>query len=73
MLLYLYLIGVPLFIFLTRVFSEAFDAGETVRAHVRLPLIVAAGFLWPVLLVGVAQIQVLRLRAKLLYPETSAH
>ncbi|WP_431238466.1 hypothetical protein ACQ86B_00630 [Mycolicibacterium aichiense] len=72
MLLYLYLTGIPLFVFLARVFSDAFDAGETVRAHVRVPLIIAAGFLWPVLLVGVAQIQVLRLRAKLLHPEASA-
>lgn len=73
MLLYLYLTGMPLFIFLARVFTEAFDAGETVRPRVRLPLIIAAGFLWPVLLVGVAQIHVLRLRAKLLGPEADAH
>lgn len=66
MLIYLYVTGMPLFTFLTWVFSEAFHAGETVRDRIRIPLIVASGLLWPVLLVGVAQIQVVRIRAKLL-------
>jgi hypothetical protein len=67
-LFYLYLIGMPLFAFLAWVFSEAFHAGETVRDRVRLPLVVASGLLWPVLLVGVAQIQAVRIRAKLMKP-----
>lgn len=71
MLLYLYLTGMPLFVFLAWVFSEAFHPGEAVRNRVRLPLIVAAGILWPVLLVGVAQIQVMRMRAKLVDPAAS--
>ncbi|MBB3601455.1 hypothetical protein FHT40_001088 [Mycolicibacterium sp. BK556] len=66
LLVLLYVTGMPLFIFLAWVFSEAFHAGETVRDRVRFPLIVASGLLWPVLLVGVAQIQAVRLRAKLL-------
>ena len=70
MLIYLYATGVPLFTFLAWVFSEAFPAGETVRDRIRLPLIVTSGLLWPVLLVGVAQIQVMRIRAKLLNPPT---
>ncbi len=72
MLLYLYLTGMPLFCFLAWVFSDAFHPGEAVRARVRLPLIAAAGILWPVLLVGVAQIQVMRMRAKLTQPLTTA-
>jgi hypothetical protein len=67
-LAYLYVTGMPLFTFLAWVFSDAFHAGEAVRDRIRIPLIVASGLLWPVLLVGVAQIQVVRLRAKLLYP-----
>ena len=71
MLFYLYLTGMPFFTFLTWVFSEAFHAGETVRDRVRVPLVVASGLLWPVLLLGVAQIQVVRLRAKLMNPLTT--
>ncbi|MCV7347722.1 hypothetical protein [Mycolicibacterium rhodesiae] len=71
MLLYLYLTGTPLFAFLAWVFSEAFHPGDVVRARVRLPLILTAGMLWPVLLVGVAQIQVMRMRAKLVDPEAT--
>jgi hypothetical protein len=70
-LLYLYLTGMPLFVFLAWVFSEAFHPGEAVRNGIRLPLIAAAGLLWPVLLVGVAQIQVMRIRAKLVDPQAS--
>ncbi|EHB57607.1 hypothetical protein MycrhDRAFT_0042 [Mycolicibacterium rhodesiae JS60] len=68
MLVYLYATGMPLFMFLAWVFSEAFHAGEAVRDRIRIPLIVASGLLWPVLLVGVAQIQAVRIRAKLLNP-----
>jgi len=64
-LVYLYLTGMPLFTFLAWVFSEASIAGEVGRGRVRIPLIVASGLLWPVLLLGVAQIQALRIRAKL--------
>lgn len=70
MVFYLYLTGMPLFVFLAWVFSEAFNAGETVHDRVRIPLIVASGVLWPVLVVGVAQIQVMRIRAKLMEPPT---
>ncbi|MCV7176649.1 hypothetical protein [Mycolicibacterium sphagni] len=72
MLFYLYLTGMPLATFLVWVFSEAFRAGEAVRDRVRFPLIVASGLLWPVLLLGVAQIQLLRIRAKLINPLTTA-
>ncbi len=71
MLFYLYLTGMPLFTFLAWVFSEASHAGETVRDRVRVPLVVASGLLWPVLLLGVAQIQVVRIRAKLMNPLTT--
>jgi hypothetical protein len=71
-LTYLYITGMPLFTFLAWVFSDAADAGEKVTDRIRLPLIAAAGLLWPVLLVGVAQIQVMRIRAKLLTPVTMA-
>jgi hypothetical protein len=70
-LFYLYLTGMPLFAFLAWVFSEALHAGDTVRDRVRAPLIIASGLLWPVLLVGVAQIQAVRIRAKLLNPVTT--
>ena len=69
MLFYLYVTGMPLFTFLAWVFSEALQAGETVRGRVRIPLIVASGLLWPVLLVGVAQIQAVHMRAKLFNPQ----
>ncbi|WP_158423564.1 hypothetical protein [Mycobacterium sp. EPa45] len=72
MLLYLYLAGMPLFVFLAGVFSDAFHAGEAVRNRVRVPLIITAGILWPVLLVGVAQIHVVCVRAKLVYSPTAA-
>ena len=72
MLFYLYLAGMPLFTFLAWVFSEAFHPGEAVRARVRGPLIIAAGILWPVLLVGVAQLHVMCVRAKLVHSPTSA-
>jgi hypothetical protein len=69
-LVFLYATGMPLFTFLAWVFSDAFHAGEAVRDRIRIPLIVASGLLWPVLLVGVAQIQVVRIRAKLLESPT---
>ena len=68
MLVWLYSTGMPVFTFLAWAFPEAPHAGETVRVRVRIPLIVASGLLWPVLVVGVAQIQVVRIRAKLLEP-----
>ncbi|WP_445167437.1 hypothetical protein ACTXG7_27150 [Mycolicibacterium sp. Dal123E01] len=68
MLVYLYITGMPLFTFLAWVFSDAADAGERVKDQIRFPLIAFAGLLWPVLLLGVAQIQIARLRAKLLNP-----
>ena len=68
MIVYLYLVGMPLFTFLAWAFSEAFRAGEGVRTRVRVPLIIAAGVLWPVLLVGIAQMQVMCVRAKLVHP-----
>jgi hypothetical protein len=71
-LVYLYITGIPLFTFLAWVFSDAAEAGEKVKDRVRFPLIALAGLLWPVLLLGVAQIQVMRLRAKLLTPVTTA-
>ncbi|WP_179474085.1 hypothetical protein [Mycolicibacterium vinylchloridicum] len=70
MLVYLYATGMPLFMFLAWVFSEAFHAGEAVRDRIRIALIVASGLLWPVLLVGVAQIQAVRIRANLLESPT---
>ena len=68
---YLYVTGMPLFAFLAWVFSDAFHAGETVRDRVRIPLVLASGLLWPVLLLGVAQIQAVRIRAKLMEPVTT--
>ena len=68
MIVYLYLAGMPLFTFLAWAFSDAFHAGEAVRDRVRVPLIIAAGVLWPVLLIGIAQLHVLCVRAKLLHP-----
>jgi hypothetical protein len=68
-LLYLYVTGMPLFTFLAWVLSEAFDLGCAMRDRIRVPLIVLAGALWPVLLVGVAQLQAVRIRAKLLNPQ----
>lgn len=69
---YLYATGMPLFTFLAWVFSDAAHAGETVRDRVRIPLVLASGLLWPVLLLGVAQIQAVRIRAKLMNPVTTA-
>jgi len=68
---YLYVTGMPLFTFLAWVFSDAFHAGEAVRDRVRIPLVLASGLLWPVLLLGVAQIQAVRIRAKLISPVTT--
>ncbi|BBY64361.1 hypothetical protein MHEL_26040 [Mycolicibacterium helvum] len=70
MLFYLYLTGIPLFAVLAWAFSEAFHTGDAVRGRVRIALTAASGLLWPVLLLGVAQIQILRIRAKLLKPVT---
>ena len=72
MLFYLYLTGMPLFSFLAFTFSDAFHRGEAVRLRVRLPLTIIAGILWPVLLVGIAQIHVMCIRAKLLHPPVTA-
>jgi hypothetical protein len=64
-LVYLYAAGAPLFAFLAWVFSEAFRTGEAVDRRIRVPLIMAAGALWPLLLLGVAQIQAVRIRANM--------
>lgn len=69
MLLYLYLTGIPLFMFLAWVFSDSLHAGEDVRERSRIPLIITAGALWPVLLVGVAQLAVMVIQAKVLNPQ----
>lgn len=68
MLVYLYVTGMPLFTFLAWVFSDACQSGDRQPDRVRVPLIVASGLLWPVLLIGVAQIQVVWIRAKLMEP-----
>jgi hypothetical protein len=68
---YLYVTGMPLFTFLAWVFSDAFYAGEAVRNRVRISLVLASGLLSPVLLSGVAQIQAVRIRAKLIDPVTT--
>jgi hypothetical protein len=68
---YLYVTGMPLFTFLAWVFSDTFHAGEAGRGRVRIPLVLASGLLWPVLLLGVAQIQAVRIRAKLMEPVTT--
>ena len=73
MLFYLYLTGMPLFIFLAWAFSAAFQPRDAVPARVRVPLLVAAGVLWPVLLIGIAQLQMMCVRAKLVHgPLTTA-
>jgi hypothetical protein len=65
-LINLYVTGMPLFVFLAWLFSDAFSAGEAVRGRVRIPLIVVSGLLWPVVVIGVAQIQMVQILAKLL-------
>jgi hypothetical protein len=65
-LVYLYVTGMPLFVFLAWLFSEAFNAGDTVRGRIRIPLIMVSGLLWPVVMIGVAQIEMVRILAKLL-------
>jgi cation transporter-like permease len=51
----LYLMGVPVFAFLAWVFSEALHVGEPDDRPSRRLISVLAGVLWPVMLVGVAQ------------------
>ena len=51
----LYLTGVPVFAFLAWVFSEALHVGELDDRPSRRLFSVLAGVLWPVVLVGVAQ------------------
>lgn len=61
----LYLVGVPVFIFLAWVFSEAVHVSESDDRSSRKLVSVLAGALWPVLLVGVAQLLGLRILARL--------
>jgi hypothetical protein len=68
---YRYVTGMPLFTFPGMGFSGAIHAGETVRDRVRMPLVLASGLLWPVLLLGVVQIRAGRTRAKLMNPVTT--
>ena len=51
----LYLVGVPVFALLAWIFSEAVHVAQVVDRHSRQLLSVLAGALWPVMLVGVAQ------------------
>ena len=51
----LYLVGVPVFAFLAWTFSEAVHVAQVDDRHSRQLLSVLAGALWPVMLVGVAQ------------------
>lgn len=51
----LYLVGIPVFAFLAWVFSEAVHVGERDDRASRRLFSVLAGMLWPVVLVGVAQ------------------
>ena len=69
---YLYATGIPLFMFLAAVFSDAHNPGQAIDSRVRFSLIVVSGLMWPLLLLGVAQIQALRIRAKLFHPLTAA-
>lgn len=60
----LYLVGVPVFIFLAWVFSEAVHVSELDDRHSRRLVSVLAGVLWPVVLVGVAQMMGLWILAR---------
>ncbi len=51
----LYLMGVPVFAFLAWVFAEAVHDSNLDDRHSRRLVSVLAGVLWPVVLVGVAQ------------------
>ncbi len=51
----LYLIGIPVFVFFAWVFSEAVHVREFDDRNSRILVSVLAGALWPVMLVGVAQ------------------
>lgn len=61
----LYLVGVPLFGFLAWVFSDAAHAGGTDDRTFRRLLSAVTGALWPLILVGVAQLGVVWLLANL--------
>ena len=52
----LHYLGVPVFGFLAWIFSEAVHVGATDARHSRRLVSILAGALWPVLLVGVAQL-----------------
>ncbi|MGY4707954.1 hypothetical protein ACXDF8_00010 [Mycolicibacterium sp. CBM1] len=66
MLFYLYATGVPLFTFVAWAFSDALQAGKNDEPRGRVALSLLSGALWPVLLLGIAQIAMLRTRAKLI-------
>lgn len=51
----MYLMGVPVFAFLAWMFSEAVHVGDLDDRPSRRLVSVLAGVLWPVVLVGVAQ------------------
>jgi hypothetical protein len=51
----LYLLGVPVFAFLAWVFSVAAHDGKLDGRHSRRLISVLTGVLWPVVLVGIAQ------------------
>jgi hypothetical protein len=51
----MYLVGVPVFAFIAWIFSEALHVAQVDDRPSRRLLSVLAGVLWPVMLVGVAQ------------------
>jgi hypothetical protein len=52
----LYLLGVPVFAFLAWVFSVATHDGKLDDRHSRRLISVLAGVMWPLVLVGIAQL-----------------
>jgi hypothetical protein len=63
-LLTMYVLGVPVFGFLAWAFSGAGYVGQLDDRHSRRLLSVVAGFLWPLILVGMAQLVGIRLLVK---------
>lgn len=66
----LYLIGIPMFVLLAWVFSEAVHVREFDDRNSRRLASVLAGALWPVVLIGVAQLVGLRILARLIRART---
>lgn len=66
MLVCLYATGVPLFTFLSWIYLDAFSTGEATDRGFRAPTALLAGAVWPMLLVGVAYLQISAIRAKFL-------